>query len=66
MYMTMTELASEFGCSHRTITRRVTEMRRSGMYPKSVLAGIGKLRVNREDFEDFLQRKGRMMDERED
>lgn len=56
--MTMRELASEFGCSARTIERRVTEMEQSGMYPRAVMQ-VGRVRVSREDFEDFLLKRRR-------
>lgn len=59
MYHTKRELASMFGCSERTIERRVSEMEQSGLYPRAVLAGIGRVRVNMEDFEDFLLRRRR-------
>lgn len=59
MYMTKRELASVFGCSEKTIERRVTEMERSGLYPNGVMQ-VGKVRINREDFESFLFKKRRM------
>ena len=59
MYLTKRELASVFGCSEKTIERRVTEMERNGLYPNGVMQ-VGKVRVSREDFEDFLLRKRRM------
>lgn len=59
MYLTKRELASVFGCSQKTIEQRVTEMERSGLYPNGVMQ-VGKVRVSREDFEDFLLRKRRM------
>jgi DeoR/GlpR family transcriptional regulator of sugar metabolism len=58
MYLTITELASEFGCSPKTIERRVTEMEKSGMYPRAVMQ-VGKLRVNREEFTEYLIKKRR-------
>lgn len=59
MYLTKRELVSVFGCSEKTIERRVNEMERSGLYPNGVMQ-VGKVRVSREDFEDFLLRKRRM------
>lgn len=59
MYMTKKELATVLGCSLRTIERKVTEMERSGLYPNAVMQ-VGRVRVNREDFEDFLLRQRRM------
>ena len=59
MYMTKKELASELGCSERTIERNVSEMERSGLYPNAVMQ-VGKVRINREDFESFLLKKRRM------
>lgn len=59
MYMTKKELATVLGCSLRTIERKVTEMERSGLYPNAVMQ-VGRVRMSREDFEDFLLRKRRM------
>ncbi len=58
MYMTKKELASVLGCSERTIERNVSEMERSGLYPNAVMQ-VGKVRINREDFESFLFKKRR-------
>lgn len=59
MYYTIKELASVYGCSERTISRRVAEMEKSGLYPKAVLAGAGRLRVDDNSLLDFLQRRRR-------
>lgn len=59
MYLTKQELASVLGCSERTISRNVTEMERCGNYPDAVIQ-LGRIRVSREAFEDFLQKKRRM------
>lgn len=59
MYLTKQELASVLGCSERTISRNVTEMERSGNYPDAVIQ-LGRIRISREAFEDFLQKKRRM------
>ena len=58
MYMTKKELASVLGCSERTIERNVSEMERSGLYPTAVMQ-VGKVRINREEFESFLFKKRR-------
>ena len=59
MYVSIKDLAVREGCSVSQVYRNVREMERSGLYPNGVMQ-VGKVRVSREDFEDFLLRKRRM------
>ena len=59
MYVSIKDLAVREGCSVSQVYRNVREMERSGLYPNGVMQ-VGKVRVSKEDFEDFLLRKRRM------
>lgn len=59
MYVTQQQLAESEGCSVSTIERARKRMEKSGRYPKAVKK-IGKIRICKEDFEDFAGWERRM------
>ena len=58
MYVSMSMLATQEGCSVATISRIVKEMKDSGRYPEAVRRA-GKTLVNTEDFEHYVRRRER-------
>lgn len=58
-YGSVKELATIFQCSERTIRTRITEMRASGRYQGAIFKGAGCMKVCVEDFQKFLQERGR-------
>lgn len=58
MYVTKTILAAKYGCSERTISRVITEMEQTGLYPMAIRRICG-VQVNDDDFERYLCRRKR-------
>lgn len=58
MYVTKQMLAVKYNCSVRTISRVITEMEQTGLYPMAIRRICG-VQVNDDDFERYLCRRKR-------
>jgi hypothetical protein len=58
VYVTKQMLATKYGCSVRTISRVITEMEATDMYPMAIRRICG-VQVNDDDFERYLCRRKR-------
>jgi DNA-binding transcriptional regulator YhcF (GntR family) len=58
VYVTKQMLATKYGCSVRTISRVITEMEQTGLYPMAIRRICG-VQVNDDDFERYLCRRKR-------
>ena len=61
--LSVSQLAAREECSESIIRMRVREMEKTGLYPQGVKQ-LGGIKINVEDFEDFIYRRRRKRNEK--